>query len=287
MSSESSSHLFLVDGSGYLFRAFHALPPMTRPDGTPVNAVYGFTNMMMRLFEGSDADHLAVIFDAGRVTFRNEIYDQYKAQRPDPPEELIPQFGLVRDAVRALNAPSIEIENYEADDLIATYAKQAVEKGWRVTIVSSDKDLMQLVNDHVEMLDPMKNRTIRAPEVMEKFGVGPDKVVDVQSLAGDSVDNVPGVPGIGIKTAAQLITEYGDLDALLARAEEIKQPKRRQSLIDFADQARISRDLVRLKDDVPLNDALESLDRKKPEPEALLRFLETNGFKSILARVRG
>ena len=244
--------LHLIDGSGYIFRAYHALPPMNRGDGTPVNAVFGFSVMLMKLVEEIDAQHLAVIFDSARETFRNEIYPAYKAQRPEPPEDLRPQFAIIRDAVRAFNVPSIEMPGFEADDLIATYAKEARAKGMDVVIVSSDKDLMQLVRDGVTMLDPIKNRPIGPDEVMEKFGVAPDKVVDVQSLAGDSVDNVPGVPGIGVKTAAQLITEYGDLESLLARATEIKQPKRRESLIEFAEQARISRELVKLRDDVPL-----------------------------------
>ncbi|MDH5749473.1 MAG: DNA polymerase I, partial [Rhodospirillales bacterium] len=192
--------MFLIDGSGFLFRAFYGLPPMNRPDGTPVNAVYGFTTMLMKLIEDTDADHIAVIFDAGRKTFRNDIYPEYKANRGEPPEELIPQFPLVRDATRALNVACVEMAGYEADDLIATYARLAKEQGAEVSIVSSDKDLMQLVDDRVTMLDAMKNKVIGPDEVVDKFGVGPDRVVDVQSLAGDSTDNIPGVPGIGIKT---------------------------------------------------------------------------------------
>ncbi|HJN61455.1 MAG TPA: 5'-3' exonuclease H3TH domain-containing protein, partial [Alphaproteobacteria bacterium] len=227
-SATSAGHLVLIDGSGFIFRAFHGLPPLTRPDGTPVNAVLGFTNMLWKLLRDSEAEYFAVIFDTSRKTFRSDIYPEYKAHRPPPPDELIPQFDLVRDATRAFNVASLEMRGYEADDLIATYTRLAREAGMRVTIVSSDKDLMQLVeNDNVVMLDDFKNREIGADGVREKFGVGPDRVIDVQALAGDSSDNVPGVPGIGVKTAAQLINEYGDLDALLARADEIKQPKRR------------------------------------------------------------
>jgi DNA polymerase-1 len=279
--------LFLVDGSGYIFRAYHSLPPMTRPDGTPVNAVYGFTSMLMKLLADMDAEHVAVIFDKGRRTFRNDIHPDYKGHRPEAPEDLVPQFPLIREAVRAFNVACVEMEGFEADDLIATYARHAREKGIEVTVVSSDKDLMQLVRDGVALFDPMKNRPIGPDQVLEKFGVGPDRVVDVQALAGDSSDNVPGVPGIGVKTAAQLITEYGDLDALLARAGEIKQPKRRQNLTEFADQARMSRDLVRLRDDVEVPEPLEGFAVKAPEGEALRAFLVENGFKSVLAKVEG
>ncbi|MDR3436812.1 DNA polymerase I [Telmatospirillum sp.] len=285
MSETPLKNLYLVDGSGFIFRAFHALPPMSNPAGTPVNAVFGFVNMLMKLLTDSDADHLAVIFDAARLTFRNEIYPAYKAQRPDPPEELVPQFALIRDAVRAFNLPCIEMSGFEADDLIATYARLAVDKGAKVTVVSSDKDLMQLVGDHVGMFDPMKNRVIGAAEVFEKFAVAPDKVVDVQALAGDPTDNVPGVPGIGIKTAAQLIDQFGDLDTLLARAGEIKQPKRRESLLEHADAARVSRQLVRLKNDVPVVETLESFAVRDPDRETLLAFLDTHGFRSIRARL--
>ena len=251
------SHVYLIDGSGYIFRAFHALPPLTRPsDRLPVGAVHGFCQMLWKLIkDGKDSDkptHLVVVFDKGRETFRNAIYPAYKAHRPPAPEELIPQFPLIRDAVTAFNVTLCEQEGFEADDLIATYARQAVAAGGDVTIISSDKDLMQLVGPGIGMLDTMKNRRIGPAEVMEKFGVAPDKVIDVQALAGDSTDNVPGVPGIGIKTAAELITTYGDLDSLIARAGEIKQPKRREKLIEFAEQARISRQLVTLKVDVPI-----------------------------------
>ena len=283
--ADKPNHVYLVDGSGYIFRAFHALPPMTRPDGTPVNAVYGFTSMLLKLVEDSDAEYIAVIFDAGRRSFRNDLYAEYKAQRPPPPPELIPQFALIRDATRACNVPAIELAGFEADDLLATYAKQAAARGDRVTIVSSDKDLMQLVGGQVSLFDPIKNRRIGDAEVKEKFGVGPDKVVDVQALAGDSSDNVPGVPGIGVKTAAELINTYGDLDTLLARAGEIKQPKRREALLANADLARLSRDLVRLRDDVPLPATLESFARREPDADQLLPFLIENQFRSILARV--
>jgi len=277
-------HLYLIDGSGYIFRAFHALPPMNRPDGTPTNAVFGFTNMILKLLEDSDADCLAVIFDAGATSFRNEIYDDYKAQRPDPPEELVPQFGLIREATRAFNLPCIEMENYEADDLIATFARRARERGMEVTIVSSDKDLMQLVGPGVTMLDPMKNRSIGPDEVVEKFGVPPEKVTEVQALAGDSVDNVPGVPGIGVKTAAQLITEYGDLETLLERAGEIKQPKRREKLLENAEMARISLQLVTLDDDAPVENELEEFVRQEPDLDVLVPFLREQNFRRLTAR---
>ncbi|MBL8706306.1 MAG: DNA polymerase I [Rhodospirillales bacterium] len=278
-------HLYLVDGSGFIFRAFHALPPLTRQDGTPVGAVLGFCNILLKLLDGTDCDGIAVIFDAGRKTFRNDLYPDYKAHRPDPPPELIPQFALVRQATEAFNVKGIEAANYEADDLIATYARQARAAGIEVTIVSSDKDLMQLVRQGVGMLDPIKAKPIGPAEVFEKFGVAPEKVIEVQALAGDSVDNVPGVPGIGIKTAAQLITEYGDLDTLLARAGEIKQPKRRETLLANADKARISRDLVRLKDDVPDAPALASLARQALDRDKLLAFLSENQFRSLLQRM--
>ncbi|MEM6742031.1 MAG: 5'-3' exonuclease H3TH domain-containing protein, partial [Pseudomonadota bacterium] len=228
-------HLHLIDGSAFIFRAYHALPPLTRKsDGLPIGAVSGFCNMLFRYIEGNtgpDAPtHAAVIFDKGSHTFRNDLYDQYKANRDEMPEDLRPQIPLTREATRAFNVACEEIEGYEADDIIATLSRQAREAGGRVTIISSDKDLMQLVGGGVEMLDAMKNKRIGVEEVEEKFGVGPDRVIDVQALAGDSVDNVPGAPGIGVKTAAQLISEYGDLETLLDRAEEIKQPKRRQTL---------------------------------------------------------
>ena len=285
------SHLYLIDASAYVFRAFHALPPLTRSsDGLPVGAVAGFCNMLFKLLEelkgGQRPTHFACIFDASEVTFRNEIYPLYKANRSDPPEELVPQFPLVRRAAVAFAAHAIEQGGYEADDLIATYAKQAEAKGARVTIVSSDKDLMQLVSDKVLMMDPMKNKLLGREDVIEKFGVGPEGVVDVQSLAGDSVDNVPGAPGIGIKTAAQLITEFGDLETLLARAEEIKQPKRRETLIGFADQIRISKRLVQLEENVPVKVPLEDLAVQDPDPKELIGFLEEMEFRTITRRVR-
>jgi DNA polymerase-1 len=284
------SHVYLIDGSGYIFRAFHALPPLTRPsDGLPVGAVHGFCQMLWKLLQdaktGRGPTHIAVIFDASRENYRNEIYKEYKANRPPAPEELVPQFPLIRDAVAAFNVACIEQEGYEADDLIATYAKDAVAQGGDVMIISSDKDLMQLITPGVAMLDTMKNRTIGREEVIEKFGVEPDRVVDVQSLAGDSVDNVPGVPGIGVKTAAELIKEYGNLDTLLARAGEIKQPKRREKLIEFADQARLSRELVRLKDDVPVEVGLERLGVRDPLADKLLAFLRAMEFNTLTKKI--
>ncbi|MGE6697326.1 DNA polymerase I [Hyphomonas sp. NPDC076900] len=285
------SHLYLIDASAYVFRAFHALPPLTRSsDGLPVGAVAGFCNMLFKLLEelkgGQRPTHFACIFDASEVTFRNEIYPLYKANRSDPPEELVPQFPLVRRAAVAFAAHAIEQGGFEADDLIATYARQAEAKGARVTIVSSDKDLMQLISDKVLMMDPMKNKLLGREDVIEKFGVGPEGVVDVQSLAGDSVDNVPGAPGIGVKTAAQLITEFGDLETLLARAEEIKQPKRRETLIGFADQIRISKRLVQLEENVPVKVPLEDLAVQDPDPKELIGFLEEMEFRTITRRVR-
>jgi DNA polymerase-1 len=283
--AKTADALYLVDGSGFIFRAFHAIPPLTRSDGTPVNAVMGFTNMLMKLLADHHAEAVAVIFDSKRLTFRNDFYPAYKAQRPEPPEELKPQFGIIREAVEAFCVPCIELEGFEADDLIATYARLAREQGRPVTIVSSDKDLMQLVSDGVGMLDPIKNKPIGVEEVFEKFGVAPEKVVDVQALAGDTVDNVPGVPGIGVKTAAQLIGEYGDLETLLERAGEIKQPKRRQALIDNAGLARVSKRLVKLDDQVPVPKPLDDLKVREPNHEKLLGFLRQQGFRSIITRV--
>ena len=283
-------HLHLIDGSAFIFRAYHALPPLTRKsDGLPVGAVAGFCNMLQRYLDGRNggeaATHAAVIFDHSATTFRNDIYAEYKANRPEPPEDLRPQFPLTRDATRAFNIACIETEGYEADDIIATLTRHAVEAGGRVTIISSDKDLMQLVGDQVVMFDAMKNRVIDADGVAEKFGVGPERVVDVQALAGDSVDNVPGAPGIGVKTAALLINEYGDLDSLLARAGEIKQPKRRQTLIENAEQIRISRRLVELDAQTPLEITLPDLAIRPPEPEALLGFLAQMEFRTLSRRV--
>ena len=283
-------HLHLIDGSAFIFRAYHALPPLTRKsDGLPVGAVAGFCNMLWKYVQedaGSNAPtHAAVIFDHSSKTFRNEIYNAYKANRPEPPEDLRPQFPLTRDATRAFNIACIETEGFEADDIIAAYACRAREAGGRVTIVSSDKDLMQLVGDGVEMLDPIKNKAIGPDEVFEKFGVGPDRVVDVQALAGDAVDNVPGAPGIGIKTAALLIQEFGDLEALLERAGEIKQPKRRQTLIDHAEQIRVSKRLVQLDCDTPLDVPLEQLGVQAPDPARLLSFLTDMEFRTLTNRV--
>jgi DNA polymerase-1 len=277
--------LILVDGSGYIFRAFHALPPMTRPDGVHVNAVYGFTQMLSQFLTKHAASHIAVVFDTARITFRNEIYPDYKAHRPEPPPELVPQFALIREATEALGVCKVEQPGYEADDMIAAYARAFVAEGGTVAIVSSDKDLMQLIGPGVEMLDPIKQKPIREPEVLEKFGVTPDKVVEVQALAGDSTDNVPGVPGIGIKTAAQLIAEYGDLETLLANTAKIKQPKRREALEQNAEKARISKRLVQLDADAPMPIPMDQLLARAPQPATLEKFLRENGFRSLLARL--
>ncbi len=283
-------HLHLVDGSAFIFRAYHALPPLTRKsDGLPIGAVAGFCNMLFKQVEDTKGDdaptHVAVIFDYSGKSFRNEIFPDYKANRPPAPEDLVPQFPLTRDATRAFNIACIEKEGFEADDIIATYARQAREAGGRVTIISSDKDLMQLVGGGVEMLDAMKNRRIDREGVEEKFGVGPERVVDVQALAGDSVDNVPGAPGIGVKTAALLINEYGDLDTLLERAGEIKQPKRRETLTEKADQIRMSRELVTLDDQVPELEPLEEFELRDPKPDVLLPFLASMEFRSLSKRI--
>jgi DNA polymerase-1 len=277
---------YLVDGSGYIFRAFHALPMMNRPaDRTPVNAVYGFCAMLMKLLADLDADYVAVVFDAARKNFRNEIYEDYKANRAEPPEELVPQFALIRDAVEAFAVPMVEVEGYEADDLIAAYCRQAKAEGAKVVIVSSDKDLMQLVGNGVTMLDPIKNAPIDEAQVREKFGVPPERMVDLQALAGDSTDNIPGVPGIGVKTAAQLIGEYGDLESLLTNLAAIKQPKRRQTLTDHADAARLSKRLVLLDENAPTPLKLEDMAARPPEPARLVGFLRDNGFRTLVARV--
>ena len=283
-------HLHLIDGSAFIFRAYHALPPLTRKsDGLPIGAVAGFCNMLHRYVEGNtgpDAPtHVAVIFDKGSHTFRNDMYDKYKANREAMPEDLRPQIPLTRTATEAFNIACKEKEGFEADDIIATLAVQARAAGGRCTIISSDKDLMQLVGGGVEMLDAMKNKSIDRDGVFEKFGVYPDRVVDVQALAGDSVDNVPGAPGIGIKTAALLINEYGDLDALLERASEIKQPKRRQTLIDHADQIRLSRDLVKLDENTPLDFTLDDLEVRDPDADQLLGFLAEMEFRTLSKRV--
>jgi len=287
---KKGDHLFLVDGSSYIFRAYHALPPINRKsDGLQLNAVFGFCNMLWKLLRDMKPEekptHLAVVFDLSEQTFRTEMYPDYKAHRPDPPDDLRPQFGLIRDAVLAFDLPSLEQAGFEADDLIATYVRQACEAGATSTIVSSDKDLMQLVNDSVIMFDTMKDKKIGRAEVIEKFGVPPDKVIEVQALIGDSTDNVPGVPGIGVKTAAQLIGEYGDLETLLARAGEIKQDKRRQTLIDNADKARLSKKLVTLDDKVKLDVPIGDLAVHEPDHKRLIAFLKAMEFSSLTRRV--
>jgi DNA polymerase I len=283
-------HVFLVDGSGYIFRAYHALPPLTRKsDGLQVNAVLGFCNMLWKLLQEMKPDerptHLAVVFDKSEKTFRTEMYDEYKANRSAPPDDLIPQFPLIREAVRAFDIPCLEMAGYEADDLIATYARLACAAKATTTIVSSDKDLMQLVCDTVMLYDTMKDKRIGPAEVFEKFGVTPDKVIEVQSLIGDSSDNVPGVPGIGVKTAAQLVIEYGDLETLLARAAEIKQEKRRQTLIDHADAARLSKRLVTLDQNVPLEVPVDDLAVHEPDYKRLIAFLKAMEFNTLTRRV--
>jgi DNA polymerase I len=287
---QKGDHVFLVDGSSYIFRAYHALPPLNRKsDGLQVNAVLGFCNMLWKLLRDMKPEdrptHLAVIFDRSERTFRNELYADYKAHRPDAPADLIPQFPLIREAVRAFDIPCLEMLGFEADDLIATYAREACAVKANVTIVSSDKDLMQLVNDCVIMYDTMKDKKIGVAEVIEKFGVPPEKVIEVQALIGDSTDNVPGVPGIGVKTAAQLIGEYGDLETLLARAGEIKQEKRRQALIDNAEKARLSKVLVTLDDKVKLEVPLADLAVHEPDHQRLIAFLKAMEFSTLTRRV--
>ena len=287
---QKGDHVFLVDGSGYIFRAYHALPPINRKsDGLQLNAVFGFCNMLWKLLRDMKAEekptHLAVVFDLSERTFRTEMYPDYKAHRPDPPDDLRPQFPLIRDAVHAFDIPCLEQKGFEADDLIATYARQACEAGATATIVSSDKDLMQLVNDSIVLFDTMKDKKIGRAEVIEKFGVPPEKVIEVQALIGDSTDNVPGVPGIGVKTAAQLIGEYGDLETLLKRAPEIKQEKRRQSLIENAEQARLSKKLVTLDDKVKLDVPIGDLAVHEPDYKRLVAFLRAMEFSSLTRRV--
>ncbi len=288
---DKNSHVVLVDGSGYIFRAYHALPPLTRKtDGLPIGAVAGFSNMLFKLLRGqTDEDrptHFAVIFDASGQTFRNDIFPAYKANRGETPEDLIPQFPLTRDATRAFGAPAIEMTGYEADDLIATYARQAEAKGARVTIISSDKDLMQLVSDKVSMLDTMKNRAISTPQVIEKFGMGPERVIEIQALAGDSVDNIPGVPGIGVKTAVLLLEQFGDLETLLQRCSEIPQKGRREKMMANIDNARISLELVTLKTDVPVDVPIEDMAVSDPDIDQLFDFLEAMTFRTLTTRVR-
>ncbi|MCC3861937.1 DNA polymerase I [Pseudemcibacter aquimaris] len=285
----NDKHLYLIDGSSFIFRAYHAIRPLTRPDGTPVNAVSGFCNMLFKLLRDLDdserPSHLAVIFDAGKKTFRNDIYPEYKAHRPPAPDDLIPQFAIIHEAVEAFNLPSIQLEGYEADDIIATYAKRAEAEGSKVTIVSTDKDLMQLVSEDVTMFDTMKNRHIGIEEVVEKFGLGPEKVIEIQALAGDSADNIPGVPGIGVKTAALLLSEYGDLETLLERAGEIKQNKRRENLIENADLARVSLELVTLSTDVPDLPEISTMELGDIDPDKVLPFLEEQNFRSLQTRI--
>ncbi len=278
--------LYLIDGSGFIFRAYHALPPLSRADGTPTGAVYGFTTMLLRLIEGMHPDYLAVIFDAGRKTFRNRIYPEYKAHRPPAPEDLVPQFPLVREATEAMNLPMFELADYEADDIIATYARQARAQGIEVVIVSSDKDLMQLIGDGVRMFDAMKQKDIGPDEVKEKFGVGPSKVLDVLSLIGDSSDNVPGVPGIGPKTAAELVLQFGSLDEVLARAGEIKQNKRRETIQNNSEQAKLSRELIKLCDEVPVP-PLETLRLREPDKAKLVTFLHQMEFRKLAEKWGG
>lgn len=275
----------LIDGSGYIFRAFYGLPMMTSPDGTPVNAVYGFTSMIMRLTNNIRCDHSLVLFDAKRKNFRNDIFPDYKATRKETPEELVPQFPIIREAVDALNLNYLEMEGYEADDLIATYVEHALQKGYEVVVVSADKDLMQLIRPGVTFYDPMKDKYFSPEDVKEKFGVYPEQVVDVQALAGDATDNVPGIPGIGLKTAAQLIEEFGSLEGVLTRAGEIKQNKRRETLLANIDNARISLQLVTLKKDVPVEHEIEEYKCRKPAFEALEKFIDIYDFKSLKPRV--
>lgn len=283
--SGKKPHLMLIDGYGFVFRAYHSLPPLTRPDGTPVGAVYGFTNMLIKLLDSSTVDYIAVVFDSGRKSFRNDLYADYKANRPEAPADLIPQFPLVRDVTSALNLATLELEGYEADDLIATYARQAVAQQMDVTIVSSDKDLMQLIGDSIRMYDPMKSRAIGVKEVEEKFGVTPDKVLDVLALMGDSSDNIPGVPGIGPKTAAELIHSFGDLDGILANTTQIKQQKRRETLETNAGQARLSRELARLCENTPMPMPLEACKLKAIDASHLMTFLQQQGFKSLATKM--
>ncbi|MET0250524.1 MAG: DNA polymerase, partial [Sphingobium sp.] len=287
--NQAPNHLYLVDGSGYIFRAYHQLPPLTNRHGQPVGAVYGYTTMLWKLAEelgrAEGPTHMAVVLDKGSHTFRNDMYDQYKAHRPPAPEDLVPQFPMIRDATRAFSLPCIEEAGFEADDIIASYTKAAVAQGWHVTIVSSDKDLMQLIQPGVDMYDTMKNERRGADYVVAKFGVGPEKLGDVLALMGDSVDNVPGVPGIGPKTASKLITEYGDLESVLAAAPTMKKSKMQENLLAHTDMARLSRRLVALHDVMDLPEPLEELTLKGIPPEPLQDFLAHHGFKSLLARI--
>ncbi len=287
----SQNHLYLIDGSGYIFRAYHRLPPLTNIHDEPVGAVYGYTTMLWKLADAlHKADgptHMAVVLDASGKSFRNDLYPHYKAHRPPAPEDLVPQFPMIRDATRAFSLPCIEVPGLEADDLIASYAHAALAQGWAVTIVSTDKDLMQLIQPGVDMLDPMKSERLGPQAVIEKFGVGPERLGEVLGLMGDSADNVPGVPGIGPKTAAKLVQEFGTVDAVLAAAPDMKPSKMRDNLIAFAEQARLSRILVELKRDAPLPEPLDDfLLKEVPEPP-LRAFLEHHGFASLLKRLGG
>lgn len=281
----ASRTLYLIDGHGFIFRAYHALPPLNRPDGTPVNAVLGFCNIMTRVLDEAKDAHIAVVFDPSGPNFRNDLYPEYKANRSAPPEDLIPQFALVKEATEAFGIETLIKPGFEADDLIATYAREGLERGFEIRIISSDKDLMQLVRDGVRLVDPLKFSLIGPDEVMAKFGVTPDKVVDIQSLAGDSIDNVPGVPGIGVKTAAELINTYGSLEALLDAADSIKQPKRRENLLAYADMARVSKKLVTLDAHVELPKSFDDLRPHMPDQEKLVPFLLQQGFRSVITRV--
>ena len=287
-SIDPAKRLYLVDGSGYIFRAYFALPQnLTNPKGEPVGAVLGFCNMMLKLLRDHQAGHIAVIFDAARKNFRSDIYPEYKANRDEPPEDLIPQFPMFRTATEAFGLPALELEGYEADDLIAAYAREAQQQGMEVTIIGSDKDLMQLVNDQVSLFDPIKQKVIDAAAVREKYGVGPEKMIDLQALAGDSIDNVPGVPGIGPKTAAQLLEEFGDLENLLENLDQIKQPKRRETLQQNTDNARISKQLVTLAQDAPLPVPIAEMVARDPaDQEPLIAFLQEQGFTSVINRLR-
>ena len=288
---KKTDHFYLIDGSGYIFRAYYALPPLTRKsDGLPTGAVSGFCSMLFKLLEDSKSNqnlqkptHFAVIFDSARKTFRNEIYSDYKANRAEAPDDLAPQFDYIRKSVLAFNLPSLELINYEADDLIATYVEMILKEGAKATIVSSDKDLMQLYKKNVRIYDPMKNKFISEEDIKNKFGVGASKVIDVQALAGDSSDNVPGVPGIGVKTAAELINKYGDLEKLLKSAHEIKQNKRRETLIENKDKALISKKLVTLKSDAPVNKNLTDLELKSIDKDKLYKFLREMEFNRLLS----
>ena len=288
---KKTDHFYLIDGSGYIFRAYYALPPLTRKsDGLPVGAVSGFCNMLFKLLEDSKSSenlnkptHFAVIFDSARKNFRNNIYPDYKGNRSDAPDDLIPQFDYIRKAVLSFNLPSIELINYEADDLIATYVEQILQEGAKATIVSSDKDLMQLFKKNVRIYDPMKNKFITKDDINKKFGVEPKNVIDVQALAGDATDNIPGVPGIGVKTAAELINEYGTLEILLKNTDKIKQNKRRETLVENKDRAIVSKKLVTLKNDVPVKNKIDEFKLKNIDKDKLYSFLREMEFNRLLS----